>query len=108
MSGDLQQRVAAWHADRFPAAQPYNVMLKAVEELGELAEAVNGTCTADLSDKVTARRGDVPDEAADVAVTLLVLLGRWFAPADLLEAVEAKLAILTDPDSGHRSAAVSR
>lgn len=100
----LQGRVASWHARRFPAAQPYNVALKAMEEMGELAEALNGHLTQDATDKVTARRGEVGAEAADVAICVMVLLGRWFPDRDLLSEVEAKLATLSDPASGHRSA----
>lgn len=93
----LQDRVAAWHTERFPDAQSYNVMLKATEELGEVAEALNGHLTG-------GRDGISASRAADVAVCMMVLLGRWFPDTDLIERVEAKLAVLTDPDSGHRSA----
>lgn len=99
----LQQRVSSWHADRFPEAQPFHVALKAMEEMGEVAEALNGHLSGGRGNEATSRRGDVPKEAADVAVCLMVLLGRWFPERDLLAEVEDKLAVLTNPDSGHRS-----
>lgn len=106
----LQEQVAWWHRQRFPKAESYHVMIKAMEELGEVAQALNGDLKKNES-SVTAgdrdRRGEVPKEAADVVVCLMALLGRWYPDHDLLAEVEKKLAILTDPTSGHRSAALA-
>ena len=95
----LQQRVALWHQLRFPAADETLVALKAAEEVGELASAV----LAKEGRNATTGEGDVLGEAADVVIALMVLIGRWSGD-ELLDAVERKLAILTDPASGHRAA----
>lgn len=94
----LQRAVATWHEQRFPASDPVLVGLKAAAELGELAEAIHSR--APDSPGV---RGEVGAEAADVAICLFTICERWFG-VDLLEEVEKKLAVLTDPNSGHRSA----
>lgn len=81
-----------------------HVALKTCEEAGEVAKAVNGQ----VGKNAATGGGDVAGEAADVLITLLVLLGRWFPDVDLLVEVRAKLTILSDPTSGHPSALVSR
>jgi hypothetical protein len=96
----LQVAVADWHKRRFPQAKTGHVMLKVMAECGEVADALSGeedprtTSTGD---------GDVLAEAADTVLALLVLIGRFYPGADLLGAVWAKLAILSDPDGVHRS-----
>jgi hypothetical protein len=98
---NLQAQVAAWHARRFPKAKAGHVCLKATVELGELAEAL-----LDGDEAVSTHRSPPPDvvaEAADVAITVLALIGRFYPRADLMGAVAAKLAILDDPDGTHRS-----
>jgi NTP pyrophosphatase (non-canonical NTP hydrolase) len=82
----------------------FHVALKATEEMGEVAQAVNGV----LSDRdaATSRGGTVAEEAADVVIALLALVDRWCPGADLLAEVERKLVVLTDPTSGHRSALI--
>lgn len=72
-----------------------------MEELGEIAEALNGVLTG--RDNATERGGSVPDEAADGAVCLMALPGRFFEDADLIDRAEAKPATLSDPSSTHRS-----
>lgn len=94
--------IVDWHRARFPEAAMEHVCLKAMEELGEVAQAVNGVSGRNAP----GRRGDVAEECADVVVCLIVLLGRWFPEADLLGEVARKAAILVDPNSGHRSAAL--
>ena len=94
----LQRAVAAWHEKRSPTADAVLVGLKAAAELGELAEAIHSR--APDSPEV---RGEVGSEAADVAICLFTICERWFG-VDLLEEVEKKLAVLNDPNSGHRSA----
>lgn len=101
--GMLQEEIAAWHTKRFPDAQSYHVVIKAMEELGEMASEVNG----DLKKNSDNRGGKTSEEAADVVVCLMVLIGRWYPGRDLLVEVQKKLDILTDPNSGHRSAALS-
>lgn len=98
----LQEEIAAWHTKRFPDAESYHVAIKAMEELGEVASEVNG----DLKKNSDDRGGKTPEEAADVVICLMVLLGRWYPGRDLLVEVQKKLDVLTDPDSGHRSAAL--
>lgn len=101
---DLQKRVGDWHRKRFPTAVSYQVALKLGEEMGEVFEAVNHFLDPDYV-SATHSDLDVVKEAADVTIVLMVLLDRYF-DADLLNAVEAKLAILTDSNSGHRAAAI--
>lgn len=98
----VQQQAGDWHRERFPDAQVEHVALKTAEEVGELASAIIGV----VGRNSASGDGDPQAEAADVAICLMVLLERWIG-GDLLDAVERKLAILNDPDSGHRSA-VSR
>ncbi len=97
----LQQRVAEWHARRFPEATMLHVTIKMAEEAGEVASAV---LAADDDDGRSTGRGIAWEEAADVAVCLMALLGRWFPDRDLMAEVERKMAVLTDPLSGHRAA----
>lgn len=99
MMVDLQARVGAWHASRFPDVQMFHVALKAAEEVGEVAEAVN-----DVLLGFAQREGRIAEEAADVVIVLMALLERWVPGGDLLAEVERKLAVLNDPTSGHRSA----
>lgn len=93
-------RIVEWHEARFPAAQMEHVALKVCEEAGEVAKAINGVAGADSATGI----GDVGGEAADVMIALSVLLGRWFPEIDLDVEVEQKLAVLTDPNSGHPAA----
>ena len=97
----LQQRVVAWHEARFPEAEAVHVALKMAEECGEVASALNAL----VGKNSATGKGLVPEEAADVVITALVLLGRWFPGADLFAEVERKLAVLTDPESTHPAAA---
>lgn len=99
----FQDAAVQWHEKRFPDAGPEHVVMKAMEELGELAGAVNGR----LGKNSPRARGEVGEEAADVAITILVLLGRWFPEVSWEAEVREKLSILTDPTSGHRSAALA-
>lgn len=97
----LQAAVVSWHERRFPDAQMEHVALKTCEEAGEVARAINGV----IGKNSATRRGEVGKEAADVLITLYVLLGRWFPDVDLDGEVAKKLAILTNPTSGHAAAA---
>jgi NTP pyrophosphatase (non-canonical NTP hydrolase) len=101
----LQKAVADWHTNRFPEAEPYHVMIKAMEELGEVASALNGDLAKNDG---RSREGSVPNEVGDVIICLMVLLGRWYPEHDALLEVMDKLAILTNPNSGHRSAALPK
>lgn len=100
---NIQEAVANWHIDRFPEAEAHHVMIKAMEELGEVASALNGDLAKNDG---RSRDGSVPNEVGDVMICLMVLLGRWYPGYDVIEEVGKKLAILTDPNSGHRSAAL--
>lgn len=97
---ELQQQVVAWHERRFPEARMELVGLKLAEEAGEVGKAINGL----IGQNSATGGGDVAGESADVLITLMVLLGRWFPDADLFEEVQRKLLILTDPNSGHPAA----
>ena len=95
---DLQERAANWHRQRFPDADQYHVALKSMEELGEVAEALNSEAGRKSA---TATAGDVVAEAADVIICMLVLVGRWRV-ADLLDAVDRKLVTL-ETAGAHRA-----
>jgi len=93
----LQERAARWHAARFPRCTVEDIALKAMAELGEVADAIlaGGRDAAHPE-----RAGQVLAECADVAVTLLAICGR-FGHGDLLAAVDAKLRILETPGGTH-------
>jgi hypothetical protein len=74
----LQHRAAAWHRQAAPTSCAVLVALKGCEEVGEVARAFHG-------------RGSVADEAADVVLAMMVLVGRWYPERDLLAMVEEKL-----------------
>lgn len=93
----LQDRAAAWHAARFPACTVEDIALKAMAELGEVADAVLAEGRDDAHPE---RAGTVLAEAADVVVTLLAICGR-FGHGDLLGAVDAKLRVLETPGGTH-------
>jgi NTP pyrophosphatase (non-canonical NTP hydrolase) len=93
----LQKRVATWHVQRFPTLTIVNSALKASEEVGEVCKAVNGQFEA-LQFRPT---GDILEESADVVIALMAMIERFCGGADLLTAVEKKLAECMDPSSGH-------
>lgn len=97
---DLQLRITEWHKARFPDAEVAHVALKLGEETGEVQSGVNAL----VGKNSATGDGDLVGEAADVVICAFVLLGRWGGGEELLEAVEQKLAILTNPNSGHRAA----
>lgn len=97
----LQQEIADWHEARFPEAQMEHVALKVCEEAGEVAKAINGV----VGSNSATGGGDVAGECADVLISMLALLGRWFPDVDLVHEAWQKVGILTNPDSGHRAAA---
>lgn len=100
---ELQDIAVQWHTKRFPEAGPEHVVMKATEELGELAGAVNGR----VGKNSPRARGDVGEEVADVVIVLMILLRRYYPEYRLMDEVARKLAILNDPESGHRSAALA-
>ena len=93
----IQDRAAAWHAARFPQCTAEDIALKSVAELGEVADAI---LAEGRDSSHPERAGTVLAEAADVLVTLLALCGR-FGHGDLLDAVDAKLAVLETPGGPH-------
>ena len=94
---EIQTRAAAWHAARFPTCAAEDAALKAMAELGEVADAILAR-GRDASHPE--RAGEVTAEAADVVITMLALCGR-FTAGDLLTAVADKLTILETPGGGH-------
>jgi hypothetical protein len=97
----LAQRARAWHEERFPAAKPEHVTLKGCSEMGEVADAVLalvGTASA-------TGKGTLGEEAADVLISLMVLIERWHPEIDVLYEVGAKLLILETPGA-HKSASL--
>lgn len=97
----LQDRVVAWHRSRFPEATLERQLMKLASEVGEAHDAYIGTFPDEPKDFTL---DDVLDECADVVICAMAIAGR--CGGDLLLAVERKLAILTDPNSGHRSALI--
>lgn len=97
---ELQWRAGTWHRDRFPYAQSEHVALKAAEEVGEVARAVNG----EVGFNSATGGGSVIEEAADVVIALMVLVDRW-TDDDLMAAVDAKLTLLERPGA-HRASAL--
>lgn len=88
----LARRAHFWHAKRFPSCTPEESALKMSSENGEVCDAVLG-------------HGDVGQEAADVLITLVVLLSRWYPTVDLLAEMDKKLRLLETPGA-HKSSAV--
>lgn len=101
MTSKLQQLCGKWHKQKFPLATNIEVALKAAEEMGEVAQEVLGDSS---NNSFPERGGHTPEEAADVAITLFVLLERFYPGRDLLKEVQKKMDIMTDPTSGHRAA----
>lgn len=97
----LQNKIGGWHRARFPYANPNVVILRAMSELGELADALNAMAPDDVTNGTA---GNPAEEAADVVIAMMVFVDRWYWKTDLLELVENKLAKLVDVHSGHRSA----
>lgn len=95
-----QEMAAEWYHRRFPDADnPFVVLAKAVEELGEVATALiydHGTNSA------TGKQGSVPAECADVAITLMALLAFAYPDSDLFEEIHHKLDTLLTPGA-HKS-----
>jgi NTP pyrophosphatase (non-canonical NTP hydrolase) len=86
----LQKRICAWHIQRFPDAQMEHVALKICEEVGEVARAINGR-----AEKNSATGGGcTEEEIADVFISALVLLGRWFPEVNIELEIYRKLVIL--------------
>lgn len=99
----LQRRAVVWHMERFPDAEAYEVLMKTMEELGEVAGEMN----ADIGRNTAKERGDgVAKESADVVVCLLVLLGRYYPTSDLLAETDLKLAKLETPGA-HRASTLT-
>lgn len=100
----LQEPATRWHTQRFPDAIVFEVTTKASEELGECAAEVLIDKSGTMNLKERPLTTNAPAEAADVVLSLMVLLGRWYPGYDLMEEVAKKINKLTDPNSGHRAA----
>ncbi len=90
---EIQDRSCAWNRERFPEAAIEHVALKICEEAGEVARAVLGVAGLNSA----TGRGDVGAEIADVFISSLVLLGRWFPEIDIYAEIDAKLTALETP-----------
>lgn len=82
---ELQDRAVGWHSRSFPNTDIFEVISKTVEELGEMARAVNAHTHPDKAD-----RGSPSVEAAQVLVCLLIFCGRYLG-VDLLALTEVEL-----------------
>ncbi len=100
----LQQIAGDWHRKRFPDATDYMVLAKAMEELGEVGQALNAKWAENMPTDRAYLAGNIAAECADVAICLLVLLDRWVPNADLNVEIAKKLSVLNNPHSGHRAA----
>jgi len=85
----LRDRAVAWHERRFPNGTMERVGLKLGSEVGELQDTL--VAASPGSDEHPERATEVGREAADVAIVLLVLLGRFFPGIDLESEITAKL-----------------
>ena len=97
----LQNRIVKWHEIRFPDAQMEHVALKLCEEVGEVARAINGVAGQNSA----TGGGNVEQEVADVFISALVLLGRWFPDVNIELEIYRKLVILETPGS-HRASTI--
>jgi hypothetical protein len=100
----MQARATKWHRGRFPDAKAHEPLLKAVEELGELAGAYLATVGTNTAHADRGGEDWLAEESADVVICLLVFLGR-FVNHELGLEVHKKLLRLENPDSGHPAAA---
>jgi NTP pyrophosphatase (non-canonical NTP hydrolase) len=80
----LQDRIVAWHEDRFPEKTIWHVLAKLTEEVGELNQAITGAEDRRLG------RGDPIQEVAQAALVLFTVAGRYLQ-VDLLAQVSAEI-----------------
>jgi NTP pyrophosphatase (non-canonical NTP hydrolase) len=88
-----------WHEARFPNATSVDLLGKAMEELGEVAEAL--TIDEGRNSAKSYKGDSVVKESADVIVCLLALCGRYYGQ-DVISEVIAKLEMLNTPGA-HRA-----
>lgn len=109
----LQLIAAEWHRARYPNDGPVHVALNINEEAGEVAKAVRILLDPENNMDCLAGEGTTADicnhavdEAADVVIGAMVLVGRYIPPSTsirtLQEAIEAKLTKLSNEEGGHR------
>lgn len=70
---DLQVEVAEWHRKHFPEATATHIVLKLVEEVGELARAHN----ARILGLRSAQFGKEEDAVGDILIVLAAMCDRW-------------------------------
>ena len=92
----LASELKGWHEERFPLAEPTHVFIKAVEELGEVAKALNA---AEGKNYSSGTHEHLAEEVADVFICLLVLLRRYFPHINIDVALLDKADQLVDPRS---------
>jgi NTP pyrophosphatase (non-canonical NTP hydrolase) len=97
ISAGFQSRAAIWHCNRFPICTAEDVTLKAMTELGEVADAI---LAHGRDSSHPERASNIAAEAADVVITMLALVGRFTAD-DLIAAIDAKLAMLEQRGGAH-------
>lgn len=78
---EIQTSLGGWLTDRHPHVTVSNMIVKAMEELGEVSSAFHG-------------RGDLADEAGQVVATLAALVGRFAPHRSLADAAADKAARL--------------
>jgi hypothetical protein len=100
---DLQELAGRWHEQRFPDAIVFEVTTKTGEELGELNAEVLIDHSGSMNLKPTPLTTHAPEEAADVVICLMALMHRWYPEYDLMDEVQRKMEMLTDPSGGHRA-----
>ena len=86
---EIQLEVVLTHLEHRPHSTVEGLFFKLVEEIGELSRALN------------TGRGSVEDEAGDVGIVLLSLLGVHLG-LDFEEVVRRRLNYILDPANGHR------
>ena len=97
---DLEHRIVLWHQNKFPRATPWQVLAKAMEELGEVAEVLNALSGDNSAHPERAVVEKLFEESADVAIVLVVLIGRYFQQS-LTDHMVEKIGYMDDPHSTH-------
>jgi NTP pyrophosphatase (non-canonical NTP hydrolase) len=88
---ELEMHAATLSRRAFPMADPESIVLKATEEVGELARCVNLKSDAHY---FADRKVETCKEATDVIVSILCLMGRYHPEFDLAQGISDKLDIL--------------
>lgn len=73
----LQQEVGIWHGQHFSDASDTHIVLKLLEEAGELAKAHNDRLLAKGSSRQMRASHKEEDAVGDIAIVLTALCAKW-------------------------------